>query len=304
MNSTGSSNQRSDRESITRRLPTDPQRVEAFANFFKKYMSISTVVAAALPIPVTSLRLIPTYYFQTQLLSVYASLFCFLVLAFIFYNRQVLARWMFIYYFAGLPPYYLSVVTSVAESVTYGGYAETPEERAKREERQRQRDLNQEREERRWKRSRAIRDIAISVIPLFLILLSLLCVFAYHATLTHSVRLYQQLTDATSRLSFDEVLQQADQTRISDDSLLMLLYLGIFVTAEAAFVLMAIKEYLQDYLRLDDEKLISGRAEVPLDAVEAATQVTQAATQVMQTATPPYAPEEHHPDDAPGNRGT
>jgi len=205
---------------------------------------------------------------------------------------------MFIYYFAGLPPYFLSVVASVAEAFPY---EETPEERAKREERQRQRDLKQEREERRWKRSRAIRDIAISVIPLSLILLSLLCVFAYNATLTHSVRLYQQLTDATSRLSFGEVLQQADQTQVSDDSLLMLLYLGIFVTAEAAFVLMAIKEYLQDYLRLDDEKLISGRAEVPPDAVEAATQVAQAAT---QAATQPYAPEEHHPDDVPGNRGT
>jgi hypothetical protein len=183
-------------------------------------------------------------------------------------------------------------------------YEETPEQRAKREERQRRRDLEQEREERRWKRSRSIRDIAISVIPLFLILLSLLCVFTYHATLTHSVRLYQQLTAATSRLSFDEVLQQADQTQVSDDSLLMLLYLGIFVTAEAAFVLMAIKEYLQDYLRLDDEKLISGRAEVPPDAVEAATQAAQAATQVAEPAAQPYAPEEHHPDDVPGNRGT
>jgi hypothetical protein len=242
------------------------------------------VVAAALPIPVTSLRLIPTYHFQTQLLSVYASLFCFLVLAFIFYNRQVLARWMFIYYFAGLPPYFL-----YGEAFTAGvfPYEETPEERAKREERQRRRDLEQEREERRWKRSRSSRDIAISVIPLFLILLSLLCVFTYHATLTHSVRLYQQLTDATSRLSFDEVLQQADQTQVSDDSLLMLLYLGIFVTAEAAFVLMAIKEYLQDYLRLDDEKLISGRAEVPPDAVEAA----------MGQAEPP-------PPEVPGDRGT
>jgi hypothetical protein len=36
-------------------------------------------------------------------------------------------------------------------------------------------------------------------------------------------------------------------------------YLGIFVAAEAAFVLMAIKEYLQDLLGLTDRELIADR---------------------------------------------
>jgi hypothetical protein len=282
MNSPGSSNQRSDRESTTRRLPTDPQRVEAFANFFKKYMSVSTVVVAALPIPVTYLRFIPTYHFQTKLLSVYASLFCFLVLAFIFYNRQVLARWMFIYYFAGLPPYLLMQTAS-----QFGSYlAETPKERAEREERERQQDLEEKRVERRWKRSRALRDFTISVIPLFLILLSLGSVFAYHTVLTDSVMLYQGEFSAQGS-TFDEVLQHAEPTRVPQGSLLMLLYLSIFVTAEAAFVLMAIKEYLQDYLQLDDENLIRGRADVPPEALEVATAQAQ--------------PGEYPPDDGPEN---
>src|SRR5215204_4111587 len=214
MNSVESSNQRSDRDSSARKLPTDPERVEAFANFFKKYMSVSTVVAAALPIPVTYLRFIPTYHFQTKLLSVYASLFCFLVLAFIFYNRQVLARWMFIYYFAGLPPYLLTA------SAQGSPYPETPEERAERKERERQQDLDEKREERRWKRHRAIRDVTIGLIPLFLIILSLGCVFAYHAALTDSVRFYQDAVSGVEAKTFDEVLQQADPIEVPQEPLL------------------------------------------------------------------------------------
>jgi len=35
------------------------KRVREFANFFKRYMSVSSVVAAALPVPVTAIGLIP-----------------------------------------------------------------------------------------------------------------------------------------------------------------------------------------------------------------------------------------------------
>jgi hypothetical protein len=75
--------------------PSEPTRVKTFANFFKNYMSISAVVAAALPIPVTSFHLIPTYHAQTSLLATYTSLFCFLLLGLIFYSRHTLARVMF-----------------------------------------------------------------------------------------------------------------------------------------------------------------------------------------------------------------
>ena len=39
----------------------------------------------------------------------------------------------------------------------------------------------------------------------------------------------------------------------------MILYVGIFLTAEAAFILMAIKEYLQDLVGLTDVDLIQIR---------------------------------------------
>jgi hypothetical protein len=38
-------------------------------------------------------------------------------------------------------------------------------------------------------------------------------------------------------------------------------YLGIFIFAEGAFVLMAVKEYLQDLLQLGDYEQITGRNE-------------------------------------------
>jgi hypothetical protein len=75
--------------------PKRPERVRAFARFFKNYMSISALVVASLPIPVTALKLIPTFKGQTGILSVYTPLFYFLTLGFIFYIRHFLAKAMF-----------------------------------------------------------------------------------------------------------------------------------------------------------------------------------------------------------------
>src|SRR5260370_24487302 len=75
--------------------PIVETRIKAFATFFKSYMSVSAIVTAALPIPITKLRLIPMYKSQATLYSTYTSLFCFLVLGFVFYSRHSIARWMF-----------------------------------------------------------------------------------------------------------------------------------------------------------------------------------------------------------------
>jgi hypothetical protein len=76
--------------------PKRAVRVQAFASFFKNYMSVSSVVVASLPIPVASLHLIKTYSAQTKMFSVYTSLFCFLILGFIFFSRHSLGRIMFV----------------------------------------------------------------------------------------------------------------------------------------------------------------------------------------------------------------
>src|SRR4051812_14272722 len=68
-----------------------PTRLALFANFFKGYMSVATIVAAAIPIPITSWKLIPIYSQQRGFLTVYSSMFCFLLLSFVFSIRHLLA---------------------------------------------------------------------------------------------------------------------------------------------------------------------------------------------------------------------
>jgi hypothetical protein len=186
------------------KLPTNPQRVEAFANFFKRYMSVSTVVTAALPIPVTAFKLIPTLPFQTQELSVYAPLFCFLVLAFIFYSRPTLARLMF--------------QSNLAD----------PDEPYRRG-----------------------REMLVGSLPLVLIGVAFAAVMWYRYLLIGVVQ--KAGSPGTLALADSTPDQVSDIAQIH----LMAAYLAIFIAAEAAFVLMAIKEYLQDYLGLEDRDLIT-----------------------------------------------
>src|SRR5919205_283103 len=185
-------------------------RLEVFARFFKRYMSVSAFVTAALPIPVTAIGLISTYSFQTKILATYTSLFCFLVLAFIFYSRHKLARLLF-------PEFY------------DGG------------------------------KTRRLTSAAARVLPLLLILGSLSCVFAYQWLLSASVADKRTKEELAAKVPDSNVLEKSHESETPEAGLLMMLYLGIFVTAEAAFVLMAIKEYLQDLLEFSDFDLITGR---------------------------------------------
>ena len=185
----------------------EPRRVQAFARFFKDYMSVSSVVAASLPIPVTALQFIPTYSAQTKFLSVYSSLSCFLLLGFIFYSRHTLARWMF----------------------------------------------------RPLSKSRSKFGVFIDLLPLGLIAACGCFIGVYHWLLQNSIQL--SMADWVRRGvaigSTPEVLQKTDYMDIPGALGLVACYLGIFLSAEAAFILMAIREYLQDLLGLTEAELIA-----------------------------------------------
>jgi hypothetical protein len=207
-----------------RALPNEPIRVKKFAAFFKSYMSISAVVAAALPIPVTSLKLIPTYKVQTSLLSTYTSLFCFLLLGFIFYSRHSLARLMFPEVFGK---------TAVAGSSKRG---------------------------RHFSGTRSMQFL-VGILPALLILSSLGCVFAYHSKLDYSLaKLTGSATPEVAGRFPDTTaaLLQAQSLEIPEGTLLMIFYLGIFLFAESAFIVMALKEYLQDLLKVSELDLVAG----------------------------------------------
>jgi hypothetical protein len=175
-------------------------RIRAFANFFKSYMSVSTVVAAAIPIPIASWKLIPIYAQQKTFLTVYASLFCFLLLAFVFSIRHWLCPHLF---------------------------GRTP-----------------------W-------SAVIGALPVLFIALTVGCILAYHATLLAS---FEPWRERGVNAKASALLETTDFSEISYALTLAATYLGIFVFAEAAFVLMAIREYLQDVLHLDEVKLLRGQA--------------------------------------------
>lgn len=172
-------------------LPASPHRVIAFATFFKNYMGVSSIVAAALPIPVTSFDLIPVPAGMSKTLSVYTSLFCFLTLGLIFFSRHTLAGFMF-------PA--LGRKKHLLITIYFGPLMH----------------------------------------PLTYMLASFACVFLYHARVGWSI------AGDVGAVSQEEATIQA------------VYYIGIFVFAEASFILMAIKEYLQDLLKLSELDLIKG----------------------------------------------
>jgi hypothetical protein len=180
------------------RTKNSPPRIRAFANFFKGYMSISTIVAAAIPIPVGSLKLIPAYACQRGYLTVYSSLLCFLVLAFLFSIRHRLC------------------------GVMFGGKKGSG-----------------------W----------LSAVPLLCILLTIGCIGGYHAVLQRSLDQFRLLGVTATSV---DLLRSADESEISYEWLLSILYLGMFVFAEIAFVLMALREHLQDVLCLNEQELLRG----------------------------------------------
>jgi hypothetical protein len=190
-----------------REVPKPPSRVESFVLFFRAYMNLASLIVAALPIPVTTLGVIPTYSAQTYLLSTYTSLFCFLVLGFVFYGRHQLARYLF-----------ESGFSSFKDRVWWHLLA--------------------------W-------------LPLLLTAVCFLLVILYHNTLDDSLQILQSGPPAERVAHGDDALLLLTPLRdIPRRWALLLTYVGMFVSAEAAFVIMAMKEYLQDLLGLSDQALI------------------------------------------------
>ena len=240
----------------TETLPTDPRRVKAFASFFKNYMSVSSLVVAALPIPVTAFNALPTFADHKAPLATYTSLFCFLALGFIFYLRHTLARWMF-------------PQTKAVADGAMGGSDEAASWRA---------------EAGRGARLQAIRATCIGALPLLLILASAYLVYGYHSALGQAIaEIARQLATprADSKLvcadlspaqmmllcnvpSPQEILARSYPDIQEIGATLMPLYIGMFVCAEAAFILMATREYVQDLLSLSDIEVIHGK-QAPAD---------------------------------------
>jgi hypothetical protein len=178
------------------------QRVKKFGRFFTGYMGTASVLTAALPIPVRSLHLIPAFASQEKFMNTYTSMSCFLVFAYVFYIRHVLARWMFARH-------------GEQFRISF------------------------------W----------VSVLPVLCICCSIICTIAYHRELGWAL---DALAMAGARSPSSVLLSKIDAREIPGAEILFVSYLGMFVFAESAFVLMAIREYLQDTLKLEEQELIFG----------------------------------------------
>ena len=185
----------------------EPMRIEGFAQFFKRYISVSSVVTASLPIPIAAAKLIPVYDCQQKFLGTYTSLFCFLLLAFVFYSRHNIARWMF-------------GRQLNAGASWIGGL--------------------------------------FSLLPLLLIIGSACLVYGYHVQLEASIVDVQAsaLLRGLPSYSASKILAETDLLGVARSTTLAAMYVGIFLTAELAFILMALREYLQDLLKLSEKRLI------------------------------------------------
>jgi hypothetical protein len=95
----------------------------------------------------------------------------------------------------------------------------------------------------------------VSVLPVLFFGCSIGCAIAYHHELGGAL---DALAVAGARLPSSELLSKIDAREIPGSGRLIVVYLGMFIFAESAFVLMAIREYLQDALKLEERELIFG----------------------------------------------
>jgi hypothetical protein len=95
----------------------------------------------------------------------------------------------------------------------------------------------------------------VSVLPVLLICCSIGCAIAYHHELGEAL---DALSVAGARLPSSVLLLKIDAREIPGSGRLIVVYLGMFLFAESAFALMAIREYLQDVLKLEERELIFG----------------------------------------------
>jgi hypothetical protein len=82
-------------------------------------------------------------------------------------------------------------------------------------------------------------------------------VVTYHYLLDASLGEVQDLRSRQGRPAFTElVLKETESAEVPLGAALLVSYTAVFLFAEAAFVLMALREYLQDVLRLSDVELV------------------------------------------------
>jgi hypothetical protein len=98
---------------------------------------------------------------------------------------------------------------------------------------------------------------AATMLPLILILFSIASYVQYNEKLDESVNKMSQST-ACAHKARSEVLQKCGDTIIWGAAGIRMYYLGIFLFAEFAFVVMALREYAYGRLDLSEVQILNG----------------------------------------------
>lgn len=117
----------------------------------------------------------------------------------------------------------------------------------------------------RWMFSRTRRKRANTILalaPLLCILLSAGCLFGYIAQLNASL---EELAARGVIEPSEVVLRNTDWADVPRAVTLAALYIGVFVFAESAFILIAVREYMQDVLGYSESQLSGARRVAPGD---------------------------------------
>ena len=259
---------------------------ESYSRAFRKGLIASALLLALLPIPVTPLHVLPTYRVHAQFLIFYAPVVCLLLVAYLFYLRDTLARMMFADILnppADYDPYRSPAASTVFRRVTRRG-----------------------------------RSALLAILPAALVLTSFYCFSRYTIRLQDSVGLavarQSQSQTSSAELGMvsasgatpptpsssastsaartrsrrapdsarvvqpgqapgraptrvvetdtvsprDRVLQTVGIDAIPLFTELTVLYIGIFAAALVGVVLMALKEYAQEAMGLSEQDLVLG----------------------------------------------
>ncbi len=245
--------------------------VRTYSSWFRRTLSIGALITAILPAPVMIFQLLPAYSVQAKFLIFYGPLICFLTLAYLFYVRDALARAMFADlldpppepdpYFGepllvsvrrifrrvrsivlALLPIALVLISSYCAVEYIRLVSRTTEEVA--EQARRQPKVNGE----------GLQSTESHRTP----------ATAKPGTRSSRRRASPPVSQDTAkvRLSPDSLRRYLLQTTGVDDipsfTRLNILYIGIFLSAEIALILMALKEYAKDAMGLTERDLVLG----------------------------------------------
>jgi hypothetical protein len=245
--------------------------VRTYSNWFRGTLSIGALVMAILPAPVMIFQLLPAYAVQAKFLSFYGPLVCFLTLAYLFYVRDALARAMFADLLDPPPepdPYYgepmlvsvrrvfrrvrsivlalLPIALVLTSSYCAVEYIRLVNRSAWEvvEQARRQPTANAERLE-----STESRRDSVGTKPG-----SRSSRRRRSLPVTQDTAKVQPNSDSLRR----DVLQTTGVDDIPSFTRLNILYVGIFLSAEIALILMALKEYAKEAMGLTERDLVLG----------------------------------------------